>query len=384
MSKAKKKKKKNNVNFAAIGVLIGISLGIGYLIGTFSFVDIPEDAGFFEFMSGLILEMLLLVAAFIIQTIIHEGGHLIAGLMTGYKFSSFRIGSIMLLKTHEGYSFKKFSLAGTGGQCLLIPPDKNDDGNYSYKLYHIGGVLLNVITAAVFFAGFCLIPEGIFIRSFVLYLAIMGILTAVINGIPMRTGGIATDGYNALHIGKEPFALEAMWLQLKINEAQTEGIRLKDLPDEWFRLPEGAAKNNEIISTITVFSENRAMDRLDFQKAKEIMNMLEHDEEYSILGVYKSMLAFDKVTIELIENGKDADVSILESKDVKALRKSMAKNLSVIRTEYAVALLKENDIKTAEKCKRLFDKVASKYPLKSDIEAESEIMECVDSHRNSI
>ena len=373
--------KKKNGNAPLMIILIVFCAGMGFLIGSLGFLDVPEDGGFFAFVTNYLLQILLLFLSYYLQIILHEGGHLLAGLATGYRFSSFRIGSLMLLKTREGYSFKRFSLAGTAGQCLLIPPDKGPDGTYPYRLYHLGGVLINLVSAALFFAWFCFCGAGNAARAFLLYLACSGVLCAVTNGIPMRVGGIATDGYNVLHIGKEPFALEAMWLQLKINEAQTEGIRLKDLPGEWFSIPENAAKNNEIITTIKAFSENRAMDALDFPKAKEIMAALESGE-YSVIGLYRNLLVFDRITIDLIENGADADLSELDGRPMQAFRKAMAKFPAVIRTEYAIRLLRDQDPAAAKKCRDAFNTVARRFPMQSDIEAETELMDYLDSCAN--
>ena len=47
-----------------------------------------------------------LLATFIVSTIlhiiIHEGGHLLGGLLTGYKFVSFRVMDLKLEKTESG------------------------------------------------------------------------------------------------------------------------------------------------------------------------------------------------------------------------------------------------------------------------------------------
>ena len=375
MSEAKEEKKKKGS--AAAIIMISCGAVAGFFIGIMSISTIPDDVAFPEFFLNLMLRMLMLFAAFYLQIIIHEGGHLLAGLMTGYGFSSFRIGSLMLLKNEDGYSLKRFSLAGTGGQCLLIPPEKNADGSYPYRLYHSGGVLLNLITAVLFF-GLYLLFKGENAAAFFLYLAIFGTFNAVTNGIPVHMGGVATDGYNVIHIGEDPFALDSMWIQLKINEAQTNGIRLKELPAEWFRVPETASKSNYLVTAIMVLSENRAMDELDFSKANEIIARLE-GEEYSVIGLYSSLLLFDKVTMDLLEKGKDADVSELDSKQNKAFRKSMARFPSVIRTEYAIRLLKDEDRNAAGKYRELFDSVAGKYPMKSDIASETEILAYLDS-----
>lgn len=373
-----RKRKKKDGNGLAAAIMIACCAGIGFLAGTLGVPDIPEDTGLPAFLAGYLLQILLLLAAFWLQLILHEGGHLLAGLMTGYRFSSFRIGSLMLLKTGGGYSFRKFSLAGTGGQCLLIPPDRAPDGTYPYRFYHLGGVLLNLITGALFFAVYRLCPAGSAAGAFCLYLAVTGALCAATNGIPVRVSGVATDGCNVISIGKDPFALEAMWLQLKINEAQTEGVRLKDLPEGWFRIPDGAAKGNVIVSAMAVCSENRAMDGRDFGRAKEIVAALEEDEEYLLIGLYKSLLLMDRITIDLIENGEKADVSALDSRQNKAFRRAMAKYPAVIRTEYAVRLLKEKDPAAAKKCRETFEAVARRYPMKADIDSEREIMDHLD------
>ena len=70
--------------------------------------------------------------------------------MTGYKFSSFRIGNIMLVKTGGKLKFKKLTIAGTAGQCLMSPPDLKDD-KMPVIIYNLGGALLNIISCIIFF-----------------------------------------------------------------------------------------------------------------------------------------------------------------------------------------------------------------------------------------
>ena len=70
---------------------------------------------------GEILDMCMLFVAVALaaylQIVLHEAGHLVCGLMSGYRFVSFRVGSITLFKDGDGkLRFKRFKLAGTGGQ----------------------------------------------------------------------------------------------------------------------------------------------------------------------------------------------------------------------------------------------------------------------------
>ena len=70
--------------------------------------------------------------------------------MTGYKFNSFRIFSVILIKQNGKLKIKNISLAGTGGQCLMSPPELID-GKMPYVLYNLGGVILNVINIPYFY-----------------------------------------------------------------------------------------------------------------------------------------------------------------------------------------------------------------------------------------
>ena len=47
-----------------------------------------------------------------LQIVIHEAGHLLFGLVSGYRFVSFRIGSWMVYKREGKLHFGKYSLAG--------------------------------------------------------------------------------------------------------------------------------------------------------------------------------------------------------------------------------------------------------------------------------
>lgn len=77
-----------------------------------------------QYLIVLALMLFIAVLAFQMQVIVHEGGHLLFGLLCGYRFLSFRIGSLMLIKTGEGFRIRRFTLKGTGGQCLMIPPER--------------------------------------------------------------------------------------------------------------------------------------------------------------------------------------------------------------------------------------------------------------------
>src|SRR5699024_5270507 len=66
-----------------------------------------------------IIPFLIFIISFLGHIIIHELGHLIFGLATGYSFVSFRVGSITIIREDGKFKNKKYSIPGTGGQCLM-------------------------------------------------------------------------------------------------------------------------------------------------------------------------------------------------------------------------------------------------------------------------
>ena len=83
-----------------------------YLFNALKYIDNNSIACLISFLGYLLF---LLIGIFI-NTIIHESGHLVAGLISGYKFSSFRILSTCFVKDGDKVKIKKLSIPGTAGQ----------------------------------------------------------------------------------------------------------------------------------------------------------------------------------------------------------------------------------------------------------------------------
>ena len=150
--KETKKKKIGQILIPVCFVLIGAVCGILFM----KYLDRPETAG--TSGGGKILTILValvsMYAALFLQIIIHEAGHLVFGLLTGYRFISFRVSSFMWMKDSDRIRFKRLSVAGTGGQCLMAPPELKD-GKMPVQLYNYGGAIMNLIASAVC-GGYCL------------------------------------------------------------------------------------------------------------------------------------------------------------------------------------------------------------------------------------
>ena len=73
---------------------------------------VKKTSTIIDFISGYIILIIIVILAITLQVIIHELGHMIFGLITGYSFLFFRIGKFTLIKQDGKMSFKKLPHTG--------------------------------------------------------------------------------------------------------------------------------------------------------------------------------------------------------------------------------------------------------------------------------
>ncbi len=372
--KGKWKQYLTTIFFMLIGGVCGVWIA--------SYMDKMDNAGksLEEILMGAAALFVGMYVAMILQIIIHESGHLIFGLLTGYEFSSFRIFSFMWMKIDGKIKFKRFSLMGTGGQCLMNPPELLD-GKIPYVLYNLGGSIVNVVSTGIFVLLYFILRRNQMLSYWFLMLAVIGGAFALMNGVPMRMGTVDNDGYNALSLGKNPQALRSFWIQMKANHAQALGQTLKDMPEDWFVMPSDEDMKNSMVAAMGVFVCNRLMEEHKFDEADAEMKRLLALES-GIVGLHRSLLISDRMFCELLGECRMDVINQMYTKEQKQFMKAMGTFLAVIRTEYAYALLGEEDEKKAEAVKKRFEKAAAKYPYAGDLQTERGYVALVDEKYN--
>ncbi len=371
MSKKQKKKKIIWQQYIGMAFMMLIGAICGFVIVSYldkSTAEIP----LYQEMISLVGLFLGMYVALFFHVIVHEAGHLVFGLLTGYTFSSFRVASFMWLKENGKLKLKRISIAGTGGQCLMTPPDMKD-GKIPLMLYNLGGSFINITLGALFLVVYLLCSDIPFLSPFLLIFAIVGFMIAMMNGIPMRIGTVDNDGYNAFSLSRNKEAVEGFWVQLKVAEQSSKGVRLKDMPAEWFTVPTDEAMKNSMVATRGVFTCNRLMDEGNFEEADALMAHL-LEIESGIVGLHRNLLMCDRIFVELIGQNRREVMENMITKEQKKFMKAMKRFPSVLRTQYALALLFENDTVKAETIKNEFKKVAKTYPYFQDIESERDLM----------
>ena len=371
----KKHKKILWQQYIGIAFMMLIGAVCGYLMIMFT-DKFSDDTPLNEEILSLVGLFIGMYVALFFHLIVHEAGHLIFGLLTGYKFSSFRIGSFMWMKENGKLTLKRLSIAGTGGQCLMSPPEMKD-GKIPLVMYNLGGSFINIILGVLFGVGYFLCSDVPFLSPLLLIFAFVGFAIALMNGIPMRMGTVDNDGYNAFALSRNKEAVEAFWVQLRVVEQSSKGIRTKDMPSEWFAVPSDSAMKNSMVATRGVFACNRLMDAEQFEEADALMShLLEIDS--GIVGLHRNLLTCDRIFIELIGENRHDIIENMLTKEQKKFMKAMKRFPSVLRTEYALAVLFEKDKIKAEKIQADFEKVSKTYPYKHEVDSERDLLRIVD------
>ena len=363
---------KRKVNFGYIA-LIAMSLIMGSALGDILIkLGYTGTDGLGSFLVNMVLIFVLIFVTAWLQTVIHEAGHLFFGLNTGYSFVSFRIGNTIFLKENGKIIRKKIPMtgSGTGGQCLLGPPDYSE--NMPFVLYHMGGVIMNVVSAGVFGLLFMACRNIRILGPFMLMAALMGIAFALLNGIPMVTTMISNDGKNTIDCIHSEKARRAMWQQLKITQLSAQGLTLDQMDEELF---ETDSKSNDILTnTIRYLDSSRHMLQGKYEQAQKEMRNL--TDGYTISNMLRQHMYVDCLYMELIGRNDPAEVEHYH-KLCEQIFKNMKNYPSVLRTKYAYEIIHNRDQNRADAIMARFSKVKADYPYPHEIVAEENFMKIV-------
>ena len=260
-------------------LLLGACIGLVFIIPVLALIngepitdvirtifnnDIPK------FLGETLLLLAFVAVAFILQIIIHEGGHLVAGLLTGYRFVSFRFMNYTLIRRDGRLQWRNFELSGTGGQCLMSPPDKPLE-QIDTRWYNAGGVLANIITALIALLLIWAFDLPSWLNQFLAMMAIIGFAFALLNGIPMKVGGVANDGCNLFQLEKDLTTKKCFCDILEVNARVQEGELYNDMPERLFALPQPFDWDNSMHVGAVFVAATRMMSQYKWEDAYQLL-----------------------------------------------------------------------------------------------------------------
>lgn len=374
-----------NTMKTALRLILGLIAGgvIGFLIGgaiTTAFTDTTwseylgkyYDIGLSEGVAVFLVALASMIVSFLVLVPIHELGHLVCGLMTGYRFVSFRIFNFTIIRIDGKLRIKKFAVAGTGGQCLLTPPDLPLE-KIPTGWYNFGGIMANIIVLAIALPFFLLDLNPFVAEALGVFVAVDAIMI-LLNGIPMMAGGVGNDGYNMKLLKKNLLSKQGIVNQLRANALIQNGVRPKDMPDDLFEDPKDIDYRNALEVSVPLMYSSRLVDEMKYDDALECLESLyAHKDE--IMPLYVKEIACELAFLYLSTGNTEKADALLDKdlrKYIEAYRKMMS---SKERLLCAMALFLDNDEPKAREIYTDLKSRQNEYLLQGEVKSDLALME---------
>lgn len=360
-----------------IGGLAGLIIG-GLIVVVFTdttwseYIQKYYSLDFSEGLAVFLVAVGSLLLSLAILVPIHELGHLICGQLTGYKFVSFRIFNYTILKEDGKFRIKKFAVAGTGGQCLLTPPDLPIE-QIPTGLYNFGGLLANIVILIIVIPLFFL-KLNPFVAEALGVFAATDVIMIMLNGIPMQAGGVGNDGYNIKLLKKNLLSKQGIVNQLRANTLIQNGMRPKDMPDELFMNPENIDYKNALEVSIPLMYSSRLVDRMEYEEAKHYLESL-YDHKVEIMPLYLKEIACE-LSFLYLRTGEIEKADALLDKDLRkyidTYRKMMSSKERIL---CAIALYLDKDESKASEIYNRMKERKEEYLLQGEVKSDIALME---------
>jgi len=331
--------------FAALGFL-GAYFSLEY-IGEIRFIDIVST-------------ILIVGVSFPFHIILHEMGHVLGGLVSGYQFIMFRLFSTVWIKTSDGLSKRKEHISGVLGQALMVPPETGQNEQPPFLLYHSSGLIMNLVTAILFVFLGRMIPSDP-LAYFLYVSAIVAIFIMITNALPLQ----GTDGYNIIQQMKKPQAHEEITTILYLYRDMVKGVSLTALQKyvdleaiDPFKDPNG--------TTMYTVRADYLLEQKKFAEAHQIYKLL-WDDIHDLFPAHQPTLTMSYLFTLLLTDSTHPDVQkITQGKVYKNYQD--VKQSEYIRVYAAKALYADENFSQAEK---LLDEGATYIPLAATVTEEN-------------
>lgn len=352
--------------FAAVGGCIGYFLGYieknsgGRLAGK-------------ELIIALVVSLLVIAVAYYINLCLHEVGHMIFGLLSGYRFNSLRFGKLMLVKREGKLHFARYNLPGTGGQCIMSAPE-GDAEHMPVVLYNMGGLFVNLAVVLTGTVLFLVLKDTVPYAGMVFFtLAFTALIILITNGIPLSQ--IGNDGANTIILYKNKQAREAFRNQLEVINYLANDCGIHEIPAEYLAFDRSVPMNDPLITSQAVNHYNYLIAAKRFAEAKELAQFI-LDNAGSINQIHEKILYGELVFLTAVVDRNAEEAKKIYAAHAKEL-KAVAGYISVQRVLYAYYTLVEPDEKKAADFAKRFANTVKHYPYPKDAAGEQEQFDMV-------
>lgn len=299
-----------------------IALGAGYLIGNGLTLQVSAP------LIQLGLVVLVAVYSSYVHIILHELGHYLFGKMTGYELVYFQLPHFRYEAKKKKFTRLGNRIPGMMGQCLMQPSNKGSYTEKPYFLYLSGGLIINLLTAALFYLGSFIIPGAISFTFFALSLP--PFLLFIMNVMPYGF----TDGGVIHELRKSKISKTLYFKQLELAALFEEGKEFSDISDVYFtEIADGTYMESKMGEYILLIAYQKHLSEREFEKADKLLQDYQANWNY-LASPYSRILASEILFNHAIFGRKEEAEQLMSTIESHPLLKNYYEHSKVAQTAY--------------------------------------------------
>ncbi|MBC8163730.1 MAG: hypothetical protein H7Z42_21185 [Roseiflexaceae bacterium] len=208
----------------AIGALTGAVIGFA---AVFTLIRLERSLGRAIFETNPLALLVILIGSWLLAILVHELGHLIAGMLGGMRPLLLVVGPLRVQREGDRLrvGFNR-SLALAGGIAACAPPD---DRNLRRRMaWMIAGGPVASLLLALAGAGLVALQNNSTLDAIGLVLAFMSGLICAVTLLPLRSGGFNSDGARLLMLARGGPTVDRYLANLALVASSLGGVRPRD------------------------------------------------------------------------------------------------------------------------------------------------------------
>lgn len=190
----------------------------------------------------------------------------------------------------------------------------------------------------------------------------------------MKISGAGNDGYNMIALNKAPLSKRGFVDALRANALIQEGARPKDMPSEWFIIPDNIDYTNQLEVSIPMMAASRFVDEMKYQDAlAEFEKLYTHRDR--IIPLFLKEIACELVFLRLVCGDIEGAKELLD-RDLKTYVETFRKVMSSKeRILCVIALILEENRSRAVSIYENLLKRKDEYLLQGEVKSDLAIMQ---------
>ncbi len=239
---------------------------------------------------------------FLLQLLLHEMGHLLGGLLTGWRLIHIQYFYLVLITENKKLKYK--IVKPYDFQCIMYPKKEDCDA----LLYTLGGCLLNLISSLISIFFIIYNMENPVLLLYIWTFFVSGIILCIANGKP-SIKNICNDGA-CYYLLKDVTTRQIHNKQFLVAERLHKGVTYHEIGLDLIMAPTSA--NNDILIYQLLLEYYYWLDMDNLGKCQCIINKLSNQEDLPISNSLQDLIRLEILCLKILDGLEAGVVKPLE------------------------------------------------------------------------